>query len=820
MTEKRIKKKLAKARTNIKESSHKMQNAERIEADLTTGLSSEQVLLRINQGLSNKKPINRSKSIPRIIFDNFFNFCNTITIFLVVLLIAVGAGSYAVSSSIIFVSIAIGIAQEIKAKRTVEKLSMVVDSVCEILRDKKWEERSTREIVLDDIYLIKAGIQVPVDSTIKSGFVEVDESIITGESAPVRKNEGDSVLAGCHIVSGEAVARAEKVGKDCYIENIARVARRVCKPYSNIFTNLNRIIIGITCILVPLSILLLISNIIEKNNPINTIINVSSAAIGMIPVGMFLLTSTALAVSVIKLSKNNTLAQDLYSIEMLAMVDTLLLDKTGTITDGNLEIIEEKYITEIGYKTQDIICAILKNTCDKNPTALAFKNKYQAKNNIEVIKAAPFSSKRKRSGIMTEKGSFILGAPDFIIIGNNEIDSYVQNQALLGRRTLLLVHFDGDIDLFEREKSVPIAVFSLEDSLRPDVKDTLKWFENNDVDIKIVSGDNPVVVSQIAQKSGVAKADAFLNCKDITDEELRERCLDTTVFGRVNPEQKQKIVHYLQENHRVVGMIGDGVNDVQALKDADCSISFASANEAARNISRIVLMDSNFKNMPKIVEEGRSVIGNVEKVSSLYIMKNLFVMFFTFIFAIVGLITKNAPYPFDTKKMMLIELFVIGIPTFIIAMQPNSRRVEGDFLKNIITSSIPAAVSLIAGVSVMFIMFLIRDMSYIPANELLNYQNSLLAISLALSGFSALYIICLPFDKFRVGVIIGMFILAIAGICLDYFVFTPLMGDNNFLNIVPPKGIDYIFLLISIIIATLFNLLIRQLFSAFFRKKQ
>jgi cation-transporting ATPase E len=813
-------KKLLKARNNIKDASHKLQNASRYDADTTVGLNAEQVEERIHDDLTNRKPINRSKSIPKIVFDNFFNFCNTITIALVILLIVIGAGSYAVSSCIIFISIGIGIAQEIKAKRTVEKLSMVVDSVCDILRDGEWKELSTRELVLDDIFRLKAGTQVPVDCIVKNGFVEIDESIITGESIPVKKNTGDSILAGSHVVGGESVVRAEKVGKDCYIENIARVARRVNKPYSNIFTNLNRIIIGITCLLVPLSILLFISNFFVAKESVNqTIINVSSAAIAMIPVGMFLLTSTALAVSVIKLSKNNTLAQDLYSIEMLAMVDTLLLDKTGTITDGNLEVIEIKEIAESYYSIDDIVSSIIKNTNDKNSTALALTKKYQGENDITPEKVIPFSSKRKYSGIMTDKGSYILGAPDFISYGLEEEDEYVTKQSMMGRRSLLLVHFDGDIEEFDKTKSKPIAIFVLEDSLRADVESTLNWFAENNVDIKIVSGDNPITVSQIAMKSGVINANKYLNCSEITEEELKNKSIETTVFGRVNPEQKQILVKDLHSKGRIVGMIGDGVNDVQALKDADCSISFASANEAARNVSRIVLMDSNFKTMPKIVEEGRSVIGNVEKVSSLYIMKNLFIMFFTLVFAISGFITKNAEYPFDTKKILLIEFFVIGVPTFLIALQPNRRRVEGDFLKNVITSSIPAALSLIAGVGVIFLTFIFRTFDYVDASILSNYQNSLLAIALTLAGFSALFIICLPLDKFRIAVIAVMMVLSAVGICLDYYVVTPIMGDNNFLNIIPPIGIDYLYLLLSVVVAALVNVLTRKLISTIFKKK-
>lgn len=781
----------------VKDDSSKLRHAERYDPDVNVGLSDSIVAERIADKLTNVKPLNRTKSYGRIVFENIFNFCNTATIILVALLFIAGAGMYAVSSVIVILNIAIGIWQEIKAKHKVEKLSMVIENTCEVIRDGVHSEISTKEIVLDDIYISRAGLQMPVDSVIKSGSIEVDESILTGESVPVKKSAGDYVLAASVVVSGEAIMRADKVGKDCYIENVARVARRVSKPRSNIFSILDKVIKGISVVLVLLAGLLLVSILvtgaestflIESGADLNTIskfqsivITISAAILGMLPIGMFLLTSTSLAASTIKFAKRDTLPQDLYSIEMIAMVDTLLLDKTGTITDGKLEVLEEKSFTAEKIKTDEIFATIVHATKDQNSTANAIREHYLYAKTLEYVSCTAFSSARKFSAITLSNGvNYLMGAPDFITRDNTNVEEFVNSNAENGRRTLALVEYRGDIEDFSPDKGRCIAAISLEDRLRGDVKETLDWFHANDVDIKIISGDNPVTVSQIAKKAGVHHAENYVNCKGLSDEELENLVEKTTIFGRVSPEQKQKIVNLLQAKGRVVGMVGDGVNDVQALKEADCSISFASANEVARNISRIILMDNNFKTIPSIVQEGRQVISNIQKVSSLYIMKNLFVMFMVLMFTIITFKTKVNSYPFDTKRMLLIEFFVIGVPTFCFALQPNKARATDKFLSNIMKASIPSAIGLVSGV--MFIFAMLGCFGG-DLTTFANYQiASTAAIGLAAAGFACLIIISMPPDWFRLGLTVVMIGVATLAIWADHYYAVPLFG-SKFLNI-------------------------------------
>ena len=800
---------ITKARQKEKKDSNRLLNAERFYPSTNFGLTFQQVEQRKEENLTNNKPINRSKSYFRILYENFFNFCNVVTLSLVVLLIVIGEPNQAVSSCIIFLNIFIGVYQEIKAKKTVEKLSLVVESTCEVLREGKKNEISTREIVLDDLFLLNSGNQVPVDAKIVDGFVEVDESILTGESINVKKNNNATILAGSYIVSGEALVKAEKVGKDCYIENVARIARRVSKPHSNIFKVLDKIIKGISFALIPLALLLFISTRIVAHATIsNTIIQVAGSILGMLPIGMFLLASTALASSVLKLSKKNTLAQDLYSVEMLAMVDTLLLDKTGTITDGNLEVVENKFLSEEKYNLNDIFSFLFNATHDKNTTAIAFKNKYK-NDNIDIKKISgciPFSSERKFSAVEIEgKYVYCLGAPNYAVSMNDEISAFINKNSLNCRRTLILGKFGGKLIDMKKENVEPVCMFALEDKLREDVNETLKWFAENDVDIKIVSGDNPLTVSKIAQKTGEIGAENYINCSDINDIEL-ENQINATVFGRVSPEQKSKIVNILQKKGRTVGMIGDGVNDVQALKEADCSISFASANEVARNISRIILMDSNFKTLPNVVSEGRRVISNVEKISSLYVMKNIFVMFMTLLFSIIAFVVKKDLYPFVPTRMLLIEFFVIGVPTVCFALQSNTKRTEGNFLYNIMKRCIPAGISLIFGVGLILILMAtnVIDTSYIGnAQEIQDYQSSLSVVALTMSGFSALAIVALPKNKYRIVVISIMFFIFVGALLLDQYVL-----DGWFFTVdIIKNPLHLMWIGISSIFATLIHIL-------------
>ena len=548
LTQKKIDRKISH-----KKDSFKLKKAERINASALTGLTSEQVQDRLDHNLVNKKALDKTKSYTKIILQNTFNFCNTLIIILCIILDILGHFDYTISSSMIAVNIIIGIYQEVKAKWTVQKLSIVKQSTCTAVRDSKQVEISTEDLVLDDVFILTAGQQVPVDGLILDGAVELDESILTGESRGVKKSKDDKIMAGSIALAGEAAIRAERVGKDCYIESIANIARKVNKPESKLFTIIDRIIKAFSVILFILGIMLVAASKVGGVDWDGTLLMAFSSMLGMIPCGMFVVTSTALAQSVLKLTKVNALPQDIYSIEMLAMVDTLLLDKTGTITDGNLEVIDNK-IVDTKYdieKIKDIILTMNEVNKDKKPTALAMNKYCEGANMLQSIEALPFSSDRKYSAITLENNvTYILGAPDFICPTAEKILKYCETKSIEGKRTLLLASFDGTIDDIDNEKTNPISVFTIEERLKDNIVSILDWFNQNDVDIKIISGDNPATVSAIATKAGVKDAWKTINCAEVTDDELRELCKDAVVFGRVSPEQKVLIVDELKRTNR------------------------------------------------------------------------------------------------------------------------------------------------------------------------------------------------------------------------------------------------------------------------------
>lgn len=801
---------LRRARNKKKNGSRSHKNAERFTPDISKGLDGAVVAQRREDNLVNIKPINRAKSYPRIIFENIFSFCNIVTLFLMLLLVCIGAADYALSSSIIIISMVIGIVQEIKAKQSVEKLSLTVESTCTVIRDGEKKEISTKELVLDDVYIAEAGAQVPVDSVIADGYVEVDESILTGESIPVKRTAGESIYAGSIVMEGQAVARADRVGKDCYIESIARAARKVERPKSRIFNSINNFIKVATVILAVLAVILIISERLaaqmdDWNSWKDTIITVSSSIIGMIPVGMFVMMSTALAVSVLRLSRHSALPQDLYSVEMLARVDTLLLDKTGTITSGDLEVVDVKTLTEPTVDLRDLMCTFTEATKDKKSTARALDRKFEGGNVLKFTDALSFSSARKYSAVTLEGGkSYLLGAPEYVTVLSEEAKEYLSGQSKLGRRSVLLAQFDGPISEAVPEKTVPLDIFILEDSLRTDVRSTLEWFYKNDVDVKIISGDNPETVSNIAAKTGVFNADKWVNCRGLSKEELEEKAEEGVVFGRVSPDQKRDIVRCLQKKGRTVGMIGDGVNDVKALRESDCSISFGSANEVARNISRIILTDNNFSTLPTIVNEGRSVIGNIEKVSALYIMKNIAIMVLTLAFAIAGFVNPAISYPISTKQLLLLEFFVIGVPSLAFAMQKgNARRVTGNFMRNVLKSALPASLALILSVAIIYPL----GMNGVFAAASETYVVSVTGMALTVTGFMCLLIISLPPDKFRLIVAAVMFAVSIAAIYADYYLIGSWLGpDETFLGMVPlESGADAGWLALAAAAGTIVN---------------
>lgn len=724
--------------------------AERYEPDYTRGLSAFQVEKREADGYVNQTRRKTGKSYGSIFFSNIFTFFNLLIFVVAAALIAVHANiSQMFFLVIITANIVIGIVQEIKSKRTVDKLNLITAPTALTVRDGEKKAVPITDIVLDDIIYLEMGKQIPADAVVVKGDIEVNESMLTGESVPMRKKEGAELFSGSFVTSGSAYARVMQVGANNYVETLTSYAKKYRKPKSELQNSIRLIIRVVAFILIPLTVLMLINA--YKNytglpaDKWNTIIsNTSGAVIGMIPSGMFLLTSTALAVSVIRLAKKKTLVQDLYCIEMLARVDVLCLDKTGTITDGSMQVnnvIEIKGGTQ-EHSLEDIFGSILTATQDNNQTALAVANKFGYSMTLKPKTVLPFSSQRKLSAVTFEnEGTYMLGAPEFVLKDMGvRIEKIVNENAANGYRVLVLAHSPAEI-VGEKLPNVrrPVCLLVIEDHIRDDAVQTIKWFKENNVSVKVISGDNPITVSEVARRVGVENAELYISLEGLSNQEVIEAAQKYTVFGRVTPEQKCLLVKALKAKGHTVAMTGDGVNDILAMREADCSVSIASGSEAARNVSHLVLLDSNFTSMPDVVKEGRRVVNNIQKSSSLFLMKTFMSMALSIIFLIM-----REPYPFDTSNLLLLELLVIGLPSFALAMQKNTDIIRGKFLSNVIGRCVPGGITLtLAVMSVYFYRYGlhvdITDAVY----------KSMLVLALTYTGMMILYKNCEPYDVFR-----------------------------------------------------------------------
>ena len=606
-------------------------------------------------------------------------------------------------------------------------------------------------MVLDDVYCLKAGNEIPADSYIIKGTVEVNESLLTGESLPIKKETDDYLLAGSYIVSGACICRCDRIGEHNYIAQLQNKARKVKKARSILLTSLNRIIKLISAIILPIGIASFIKNYFTIDSIIRVLEVTFGSLVAMIPSGLFLLISTTLTVSVINLAKKKTLVNDSYAIESLARCDTLCLDKTGTITDG--EMILEKIVPlkNIKYNLDELMGDFLACFEDQNVTSIALSKKYKPVNKFEVIDKIPFSSTRKLSAVQFKGvGTLILGAPEFIIEDQNILNQ-VEEYTKSGCRVLLLAKSKTPLSDFRKNEPVEsICLFVLIDHIREEAYETIKWFNDNDVDIKIISGDNPLTVSQIAKKVGVKNADNYISLDNLSDEEVQKICTEYTVFGRVSPEQKAILIKSLKHSGKTVAMTGDGVNDILAMKQANCSIAIASGSEAARNSAHLVLMDSNFSSMPKVVEEGRRVINNIQQSSTLFLMKTIYAI----VMAIACLITWR-PDPFTPSSFYVLEFAVIGIPSFALALQPNKSLVKGNFLENVLTKSIPGGFALVF--SVISLLILQRHFDFFEINSL-SIMVTMASLSLSITGLLVLFDKCMPFNWYRICVYLLMII--------------------------------------------------------------
>ena len=716
----------------------------RYSPNLEMGLGFSQVEQRKKEGQTNWKTINTSKSYLRIVLENIFTFCNIVTFSLVIMLFIIGEYSDTFSSMIIICNIVIGIVQGIKAKNAVKRLSFKVDSDFPVIRDGKKVEVAARNIVLDDLIVLRAGSKVPVDGYIREGSVDLDESILTGESNIVKRGVGSYVLSGSHVLVGEAIVQADRVGAESNIQRIGRAARRLSKPKSKIFYALNFIIKIISVILVPLALASFFVNYYASDSSLHAALKYTAAsALAMLPVGMFFLTSCALAASVLKLSQKNTLVQDMYGVEMLALVDTLLLDKTGTITTGEMRVVDKK-VFDAKEDGSHILSDLLVGTKDVNSTAKALRKSFSGGSDEQIAFALPFYSGRKYGGITYKDGrNYLLGAPEFVTTFDGELREFSEKCYREGKRVVALSRLEeGDLLFPDVKNCKPIMAVAIEDEIRDDAPCTLRWFKENGVKIMVISGDDARTASRIAGMAGVEGSDKYINCADLTDMELKDAVGKYSIFGRVSPEQKCKIVNLLRKQGHTVGMVGDGVNDVHALKSSDCSISFGSANEVARSVAGIVLVDSKFSSLPAVVQEGRRVVSNIERVSTLYVMKNLFTMILTTICLCMGKL-----FPFSTSQMLMIEVFVLGFPALFLALQPNDEMPGGNFVQKVLKKTTPATFSLLF--SVLATYFLFCEIFNVPSDRIATVG----ALTLACCGFVQLTFNCFPLNRYRITVI-------------------------------------------------------------------
>jgi cation-transporting ATPase E len=678
------------------------------------GLNIEEVNSRFSLGKSNIKKQNNLKTNWEIINSNVFTFFNMILTLLAILLLTVQSYRNMWFIVIATINTGIGIFQEFRARATVKNLSLIKEYKVTVVRQEIHIEINVEDIVIDDLVLYKAGKQVVADTIIENGELSVSEANITGESRMIPKKAGDKLFSGSYVISGQAYCKVIAVGEDNYIDTLRIEASTLNKPRSVILDTLNGILKFVGIIIIPFGIMTFFN---IYNNSIlgydyvpdfianaaeftNAVVKMAGSMISMVPSGLVLLTTMTFAVSVIKLGRNNTLVQELYSIETIARVDVLCLDKTGTITDGTMKVDDFtllRQFSEHKYRRTDIRNIVMSMNFaleDNNQTATALNDFFGKEEKIKAKKTINFNSANKYSIVDLRIGSFVLGAPEIIYRGQYKlIKPLVEEYAKKGKRVLLLAEIDKIVKEKFSGKARGIALIVINDNIRESAPSTIQSFIDSNVTVKVISGDNALTVSEVSRRAGVLGAEKYISMDLVHDDDIERIANEYNVFGRVTPEQKKILVASLQENDHKVCMIGDGVNDILALKQADVSVSLKSATDATRNISHIVLLDDDFSNLPKVVKEGRQIVCNLEKASVLYLTKTLFTILLT-----ISVLSLGKSYPFEPIHMFTIETFIVGIPTFFLALEPHTRMFRGKFFKNIMKHIVPGSILLLINV--------------------------------------------------------------------------------------------------------------------------
>lgn len=726
---------------------------------LPEGLSEREARKRAQEGLSNETVTQAGKSVKDIIISNTLTYFNFIFLIITVLLCIAGSFRNLTFLPVIIGNTLVGIFQEIRAKKTLDKMSLINSPHAEVIRDGIRKKIRSSSLVLGDTVIFSAGNQLCADARVISGEVFANEALLTGEEDEIKKSVGDRLLSGSFIVSGECCAVLESVGKESYISKLTMQAKTVdTKEQSEMIRSINKIVKWMGIILIPIgSILFYQSFFIKHDSFADSVVSMVAAIIGMIPEGLYLLTTAALALGTIRLAKKKVLLNDMKSIESLARVDILCVDKTGTITEPSMQVRTAIDAEDFSEKDSEFNMEMLFNyinaSIDKNSTMNALKS-FLAENseNIQSFKTAlevkPFSSAYKYGTAAFENGTYILGAPEFVLKDKasdySELtDKYVKK----GYRVLCFARMN--------ESNVsPLLFIILSNALRTGAQKTFRYFKEQGVTVKVISGDHPETVSEIARLAGIENYDSFIDATKLdTKEKIEKAALTYTVFGRVTPKQKQMLVKAMQKKNHTVAMTGDGVNDILALKDADCSIAMASGSEAVSQVAQVVLLDSDFSKMPSVVLEGRRVVNNVQRSASLFLVKNIFSLLLSILASVLLL-----SYPLEPTHISLISMFTIGIPGFLLALESNKNRIEGSFLKNVLRAALPAGLTdaIVVGSLTIF-----KHVFNLPKADVATASTLILSFV----GFMILRRISLPFNKYRLGV----FLINILGMVLTLF---------------------------------------------------
>ena len=757
---------------------------ERFDVQQNSGLTDEQVASRIENGLTNQDTSKHGKSIFGIVISNICTFFNLIYVVIAIVLMVYKQYANMSFMVIVVANTAIAIFQEIRSKKTLDKLKLVNTPTVTVTRNGVQQDVAIDDVVLDDVIAVATGNQISCDCIVLDGSIEVNESILTGESESVVKNVGDTLFAGSIVVAGACIARVDKVGKFNYVASLTSRAKKYEKPRSEMLKTLKAILVFIAVIVVPMAIALWVVNYKFYSDPahwevgatiteyaifIKTLNKTAGAIISMIPAGPFLLTTVSLAVSVIRLSQKKTIVQELYCIEMLARVDCLCLDKTGTITDGTMKVVESIDLRpkEGKHTIKEIMASFNAAQRDENMTGKALSKFYGKPKTppLEKVFVLPFSSARKYSAVsFTGQGTYFLGAPEFVLTNTNEhLAETIAKYTAKGLRVLVLAHSATTATSQEKLPAVrrAVALIVIEDKIRKDAADTIKWFKSNGVQVKVISGDNAATVSKIALRVGVENADKYISLEGMTEEEIKNAATKYTVFGRVTPDQKAMLVKALKASGKTVAMTGDGVNDILAMKESDCAIGLASGSDAARNVAHLIMQDDSFASLPHVVNEGRRVVNNIQSSTTLYFMKTVFVIIVNFVIAFMHFalnVTLTTPY--ETIQIFVLETVIVGLTATILALQPNTQIIKGKFFNNVIRRCMPAALTFLITTASLYLL------KYFAIEMTGDQLNTLIALTYTVGGYYALFYACKPFNGWKRALYVGIGVISLLLIVL------------------------------------------------------